>query len=87
MSIRELQADLRARDYAQLGRHAALQFAGACSRRAITQTPLGIRRLAYVMELARCADTVTLLRVEEVEELLRRAEAGEFDNDLEWRQS
>lgn len=39
-------------------------------------------RLQMAEAIVRCVDTVTLLRCDEVEDIRRRALAGEFDNDL-----
>jgi hypothetical protein len=39
-------------------------------------------RRAHAEELIRAADTVTLLTCAEVTELYRRADAGEFDEDV-----
>lgn len=44
-----------------------------------------LRRVAYAEHLVSCADTVTLLRPEEVTEIHERAQSGEFDADLGWR--
>lgn len=40
------------------------------------------RRGEYAAHLVRCADTVSLLRPSEVNEIHRRAAAGEFDADI-----
>lgn len=50
-----------------------------------TEADILSRRRAYADHLIACIDTVTLTRVEEVEELHRLAAAGEFDADLDWR--
>ena len=49
----------------------------------MSETGLAARRRAYADWLIRCADTVTLLTVEEVRSIHERARAGEFDEDLE----
>lgn len=43
------------------------------------------RRSEYAAHLVRYADTVSLLRPAEVNEIHKRAAAGEFDADLDWR--
>ncbi len=43
------------------------------------------QRRDYVEHLIECADTVTLLRGDEIADLHRRADAGEFDGELAWR--
>lgn len=40
------------------------------------------RRLKYASWLIECCDTVTVLTGEEAAAIYRRAEAGEFDDDL-----
>lgn len=41
-----------------------------------------LRRYLYAEHLIACADTVTLLTVEEVTDIRKRALAGEFDSDI-----
>jgi hypothetical protein len=43
------------------------------------------RRREFAEHIVRCADTVSLLRPGEVEDIYQRAAAGEFDADLDWR--
>lgn len=40
------------------------------------------KRLKYAMHLVSCADTVTLLKCEEVRAIIDRALSGEFDSDI-----
>jgi hypothetical protein len=47
------------------------------------KNPLYYRRIAYADEIVRRADTVTLLRCDEVVDLRRRALTGEFDERLD----
>ncbi|HET9304854.1 MAG TPA: hypothetical protein VFO46_02395 [Candidatus Sulfotelmatobacter sp.] len=43
------------------------------------------RQLQYAAHMVACADTVTLLKPEEVENIYRRALSGEFNDELDWR--
>ena len=46
---------------------------------------LDYRRVSYAHHLASCADTVTLLTCDEVDDLVKRARNGEFDGEFEKR--
>lgn len=50
-----------------------------------TQDCLTERRKAFADHITACCDTVSIMRVEEVEYIRQRALAGEFDADLDWR--
>ena len=46
---------------------------------------LSQKRRDYASHIIACADTVTLLRPDEVDDIYARAMTGEFDEDLNWR--
>ena len=49
----------------------------------LLMTDLQFKRRQYAWWLVEMSDTVIISTVEEVQSILDRADAGEFDNDLE----